>query len=767
MHSNQPGTGPEPETNQPNLLDVLERLNRIGSAINGSTPQDMGTMAETLQLIVDSASQVVTGSSAVLYVYDPISQAFDPDSRVSAGELAQPVPGDHPRPNGMAMRSIRLRRRVLSYEEPDLTIHEVKLAAGARVVGTFPLVVAGQVVGVLYVYLREPRPFGQHELLMLDNFVNQAGTAMYHMRQLSLLQQDLARREDELVRLRRAGLLISSRMRLDETLEAILEMALEVTNAHYGIFRLVDKSGRYLVTRAIAGESLGQPATEPLAIDGHSIMGLVAQRRQPLLIPDLHAAPWAAIYYPFDRALEMRSELAVPLIGAASRLEGVLNLESPLPDRFSERDSHLLQSLATQAVIAIQQARLLDVLQEITQRLLLQPTQEVLDRIVVLACDLLNKSASAIWIRDGDDLVLRSAAGGPRRGERLPIHGSLIGEALFGRTVAAPGAPLAPRAGSSSGSSSGEAPGRGAGPVPVAGLLVVPLLASPGSEPIGAFTVYSGDVAPERVAGAEWDTKMLLILGHYAALALDNATRQEALRVAQEQRSVAETFAAMGDISANLLHHLNNKVGTIPVRVEGIQDKCASVLEANPYLANNLAQIQASATEAMEAVRESLSILRPIELGPVSVAACVSQAVAAAHPPDRILVRTERLENLPPVLGSNESLGMVVVNLLRNAVDATPGEGVVTIGGSAGQNYVELSVRDTGTGIPPELHERIFEFNFSGRKSGGSKLGFGLWWVKTLVARLGGSIAVESDGRHGTVFRMRLPRAYVEQVTGK
>ena len=93
---------------------------------------------------------------------------------------------------------------------------------------------------------REERQFSQLELLMLDNFVNQAAMAIYHAHNLAMMQHDLARKEEELTRLRRAGLLISSRVRLEETLESILQMALEVTGAHYGIFRLLDKSGQFL-----------------------------------------------------------------------------------------------------------------------------------------------------------------------------------------------------------------------------------------------------------------------------------------------------------------------------------------------------------------------------------------------------------------------------------------------------------------------------------------------------------------------------------------
>ena len=73
---------------------------------------------------------------------------------------------------------------------------------------------------------------------------------------------------------------------------------------------------------------------------------------------------------------------------------------------------------------------------------------------------------------------------------------------------------------------------------------------------------------------------------------------------------------------------------------------------------------------------------------------------------------------------------------------------------------MEVAVSDNGPGIAPELHDRIFEFSFSGRGAArAGKLGFGLWWVKTLMVRLGGSVVVESDGHNGTTFRLRLPRA--------
>jgi GAF domain-containing protein len=291
---------------------------------------------------------------------------------------------------------------------------------GVKAVACFPLIVAEQAVGLLYIYLHEERQFTHLEQLMLDNFVNQAAMAIYHARRLAGVRRDLLRKDEELKQLRQAGLLISSRLRLEETLDSILQLALEITNAQYGIFRLLDKNNEYLVTRAVSGIHLERPLVERLPLDGNSIMAYVARTRESLLIPDLRQEPWSNIYYPLDSTLEMRSELAVPLINASGRLEGVLNLESPHLAAFTEDDNHMLQSLAAYAITAIQEVRLLDALQEAAQLLISQPTQKALDRLCAMANDLLNTSASAIWLsNEPGEFQLTSSNGSIQRMERF------------------------------------------------------------------------------------------------------------------------------------------------------------------------------------------------------------------------------------------------------------------------------------------------------------------------------------------------------------
>lgn len=710
------------EDTDPRLLEALRILNQISNAINHIGSDDDGQNDFSLQLIVNSAIRVVPGSSAVIYTYDQSMGAFETESRVSAEPdgrkpaSAVDRPDDAPRPQGMGMRTIQRRQRSLSYEEPDLDVHPYHASLGVKAVACFPLIVAEQVVGILYIYLHEERQFTQLEELMLNNFVNQAAMAIYHARRLASVKHDLVRKDEELNQLRRAGLVISSRLRLEETLDSILQLALEITNAQYGIFRLLDKNGEYLVTSAVHGIHMERPLVEKLPLGGNSIMAMVARERQPLLISDLRLEPWAKIYYPLDSKLEMRSELAVPLINASGRLEGVLNLESPEHGAFSEDDNHMLQSLATYAITAIQEVRLLDALQDAAQLLISQPTHKVLDRLCVMANDLLNTSSSAIWLKnEADELQLTSSDGFVQDVEQVFQH------------------------------------------MDDPNVLLIPLPGSNKQKVLGMFGVFNSGADEGRSAKSEWDKKVLACLANYAALAVQNETHQQALRTSQEKHWTAETFAAVGDISANLLHNMNNKVGTIPVRVQAIQDKYQSILGTDSYLANNLKEIERSASDAMQIVQENLSHLRPIRMEKVQIAARLAEALRIIQVPSGIQIQTNGLDELPNVIAGGQSLTFVFRNLIENAISAMNGNGSILIQGAALPDWVELAVSDSGPGIAPEFHNQIFELHFSRNPAHPGKLGFGLWWVKTFMTRLGGSITVESDGKHGTTFRLRLP----------
>lgn len=712
-------THPSPHEMDNRLLEALASLNQISTAINQIGSSD--DQSSSLQLIVESAIRVVPGFSASIYIYNPAADRLAPETRVVAYaegyETFRTISAsdDIPRTDGIGMRSIRRKQRVFSYEENDIQLHPYQAKLGVKAVTSFPMIVADDVLGVLYIYLYEDRKLTQFEELMLHNFVNQAAMAIYHARHMAGIKENLAQKENELTRLRRAGMIISSRQKLEETLEAILELALELTNAQYGIFRLLDKSNEFLVTRAVSSTHLERPLVEKLPVNGKSLMAHVAREREPLLVRDLREKPWSDIYYPLDSNLEMRSELCVPLINASGRLEGVLNLESPQVNGFSEDDSHMLKSLATYAVTAIQEVRLLDALQEAAQLLIAQPSHIVLDHLCVMANDLLNTTSSAIWLTNEKGETQLVSSNGSINSDDLPKENALV----------------------------------------------MPLTNGDKPSALGMFGAYYAATGGVRSDKSEWDKKVLACLANYAVLAIQNESRQQELRSSQEQHLIAETFAAVGDISANLLHNMNNKLGVIPVRVQGIQDKYEKLLGDEAYLAKSLGEIERSAASAMQIVQDNLSHLRPIRMERIQVAPRVMDAVRAVQTPADILIEVEDLENLPMVNASGQSLSFVFRNLIENAIDAMQGKGIITIRGKQNPYWVEITVSDTGRGIPSELHEQIFELAYSSRTQPG-KMGFGLWWVKTLMTRLGGTVTVESDGASGTTFDLRLPIAEQE-----
>nr|MBP8164859.1 hypothetical protein [Anaerolineales bacterium] len=133
-----------PDETNPRFLEALASLNQISTAINqiGSSEDQ----SSSLQLIVESAIRVAPGFSASIYIYNPVTDSLDANSRVVAytDEYKSirdiPPTDDIPRANGFGMRSIRRKRRTVSYEEEDLQIHPYQVELGVRVVAAFPLI---------------------------------------------------------------------------------------------------------------------------------------------------------------------------------------------------------------------------------------------------------------------------------------------------------------------------------------------------------------------------------------------------------------------------------------------------------------------------------------------------------------------------------------------------------------------------------------------------------------------------------------------------
>lgn len=149
--------------------------------------------------------------------------------------------------------------------------------------------------------------------------------------------------------------------------------------------------------------------------------------------------------------------------------------------------------------------------------------------------------------------------------------------------------------------------------------------------------------------------------------------------------------------------------------------------------------------------------------GPVNLRRVCESAVALFDPErSRIRFIIDVPKSLPLLHSDEDELRRAFVNLLRNAVQAIEGWGVVVIRATEAEGMIHVRVRDTGFGMSHETLKRAFDPNFSTKTSG---MGLGLALVKKTITDMSGTIRVESEPGHGTTFFIDLPaRGYVEEA---
>jgi len=264
----------------------------------------------------------------------------------------------------------------------------------------------------------------------------------------------------------------------------------------------------------------------------------------------------------------------------------------------------------------------------------------------------------------------------------------------------------------------------------------------------------------EVAASGETPTVMAL-----ATDVTERLRREQELMRTREALLQKEHLRVIGELTASVSHEMGSTLRGMAARL--------TVLSTDPHTVRRhhavLHGLMESIHESQRALRRLLAAARAGSLtaGPVGLEEVVSQAISVLQldgdGEDKLQVRVDL--PVPPVLATPAELSHLFITLLRNARDAMPSGGQISIRGSSADGYVVVRVADRGSGIPPRVMRRLFEPFFTTKGEQGT--GLGLWLAASTMRRLGGSISASNRASGGAVFTLRFrPATSIDGARG-
>lgn len=293
---------------------------------------------------------------------------------------------------------------------------------------------------------------------------------------------------------------------------------------------------------------------------------------------------------------------------------------------------------------------------------------------------------------------------------------------------------------------------------------------------IGTFSV--GSRQPNRYDEKTED--VVRKIGELVATAANNMllfgqlqSQLTRLRRTQSQLIRSARLAAVGEMADGVAHEINNPLSV----VLGVTQLLLRQGDTPPHIVQELEKIAVSANRIASVTRSFIEFARPAPLGqqhPIEVAELVDSALLLVQSQmdsgmDSFEIKRLFAPNLPLVMGNEGQLRRALVNIIRNAMEAItkappPAEGhLLTLQldsiRESGHPFVEITIQDTGQGIPSGRMNRIFEPGFTTKVEKGTVkgLGMGLFASYGIVDAHGGDINIESKTGEGTKVTVKLP----------
>jgi GAF domain-containing protein/sensor histidine kinase YesM len=773
------------------LTELRESLDRqtATAEVLGAISASPGRLDPVFRTMIENATRLCGAEVGTLALYD--GGGFRGVAvHGHAHSYADTVSRFHKPPAGTGLARLEMTRQTVEVADAaaDPAYAEVRQLnadfARVRTALYVPIAKENELIGAFLVYRHEVQAFDEKQIELVENFAAQAVIAIENARLLTELRESLERQTATAEVL---SVISASPGEMSPVYKAMLVNATRICEAELGLVMEYSERGvRVVEVHGMLGsmaEFFDKAKGQFVPIDGN--VRQLSETKAVVQWEDIRTSPAYLAGMPFPCAAAdlggVRSVAFVPMLRDAT-LIGFFILQRRRILPFSDKQIELVDNFAKQAVIAIENARLLTeirartdelaqsvgeltALGEVTQAVnSTLELQTVLSTIVAKAVEISTTDAGAIYEfePDQDAFLLRATYGMDEamiaaiREQRIGLGVTGIGEAAARRTpvmiddlAATPSNPVTDiilKAGFHA-------------------LLVIPLLRP--DRIIGALVVRRR--APGAIPRATID--LLQTFAAQSVIAIQNA--RLFTEIEEKGRELAVASQHKSQFLANMSHELRTPLNAILGYTELILDDIYGAAPAK--MREVLERVQTNGKHLLGLINDVLDLSK-IEAGQLTLALAdysikdLVQGVYVAVEPlatsKGLALKLDVAAGLPPARGDERRLSQVILNLVGNAIKFTD-QGEVTISARASGGTLTVAVRDTGPGIAESDQAKIFEEfqqadNSSTRKKGGTGLGLAI--SRRIVAMHGGRLWVESRLGLGSTFLFTLPVTVERQV---